>query len=77
MMIIRGPQKPLSKRTDKVHKINPVARELKDPKFRIQVIPDKKKNVNTRKEKNGGKDFYANHFVPICGDILRGQKPAS
>jgi hypothetical protein len=77
MMIIRGPKKPLSKRTDKVYKINPVARELKDPKFRKQVIPNKKKNVNTRKEKNGRKDFYADHFVPINGNILRGQKPTS
>ena len=76
-MINEGPKKPLSRRTDKVHKINPVARELKDPKFRKQVIPNKKKNVNTRKEKNGRKDFYADHFVPISGDILRGQKPAS
>ena len=76
-MINEGPKKPLSKRTDKVYKINPVARELRDPKFRKQVIPDKKKNVNTRKEKNGRKDFYADHFVPISGDILRGQKPAS
>lgn len=76
-MINEGPKKPLSRRTDKVYKINPVARELRDPKFRKQVIPDKKKNVNTRKEKNGRKDFYADHFVPISGDILRGQKPAS
>ena len=77
MMMTNPPKKPLSRRTDKVHKINPVARELKDPKFRKQVIPNKKKNVNTRKEKNGGKDFYANHFMPISGDILRGQKPTS
>ena len=76
-MINEGPKKPLSRRTDKVYKINPVARELKDPKFRKQVIPNKKKNENTRKEKNGGKDFYANHFMPISGDILRGQKPTS
>ena len=76
-MINEGPKKPLSRRTDKVHKINPVARELRDPKFRKQVIPNKKKNVNTRKEKTGGKDFYADHFMPISGDILRGQKPAS
>ena len=76
-MINEGPKKPLSKRTDKVYKINPVARELKDPKFRSKVIPDKKKNVNTRKEKNGRKDFYADHFMPISGNILRSQKPAS
>ena len=77
MMMTNPPKKPLSRRTDKVYKINPVARELRDPKFRKQVIPNKKKNVNTRKEKNGGKDFYANHFVSISGDILRGQKPTS
>lgn len=71
------PKTSLSRRTDKVYKINPVARELRDPKFRKQVIPNKKKNVNTRKEKNGRKDFYADHFVPISGNILRGQKPAS
>ena len=71
------PKTSLSRRTDKVYKINPVARELRDPKFRKQVIPNKKKNVNTRKEKNGRKDFYANHFVPISGNILRGQKPTS
>ena len=76
-MMTNPPKKPLSKRTDKVYKINPVARELRGPKFRKQVIPNKKKNVNTRKEKNGGKDFYANHFMPISGDILRGQKPTS
>tara|TARA_R110001583_G_scaffold105196_1_gene252616 strand:- start:877 stop:1050 length:174 start_codon:yes stop_codon:yes gene_type:complete len=51
------PKTSLSRRPDKVYKINPVARELKDPKFRKQVIPDKKKNVNTRKDKYGGKDL--------------------
>ena len=76
-MMTNPPKKPLSRRTDKVYKINPVARELRDPKFRKQVIPNKKKNVNTRKEKNGGKDFYADHFMPISGNILRSQKPAS
>ena len=54
-MINEGPKKPLSKRTDKVYKINPVARELKDPKFRKQVIPNKKKNVNTRQREERGK----------------------
>ena len=70
-MINEGPKKPLSRRTDKVHKINPVARELRDPKF------SKKKNVNTRKEKNGGKDFYANHTMSSGCGVLRGEKPAS
>ena len=70
-MMTEGPKKPLSRRTDKVHKINPVARELKDPKFR------KQKNVNTRKEKNGGKDFYANHTMSSGCGVLRGEKPAS
>tara|TARA_R110001592_G_scaffold1319_1_gene7803 strand:+ start:1580 stop:1753 length:174 start_codon:yes stop_codon:yes gene_type:complete len=51
------PKTSLSRCPDKVYKINPVARELKDPKFRKQVIPDKKKNVNTRKDKYGGKDL--------------------
>jgi len=76
-MMTNPPKKPLSRRTDKVHKINPVARELRDPKFRKQVIPNKKKNVNTRKEKNGGKDFYANHTMSSGCGVLRGEKPAS
>ena len=70
-MMTEGPKKPLSRRTDKVYKINPVARELKDPEFR------KQKNVNTRKEKNGGKDFYANHTMSSGCGVLRGEKPAS
>ena len=57
MIMSNPPKKTLNRRTDRVYRINPVAMELKDPKFRKQVIPDKKKDVNTRRNKNRGKDF--------------------
>ena len=33
---------------------NPMARDLRQPKYKQQVIPDKKKPVSKRKEKHKG-----------------------
>ncbi len=39
------------------NKQNPMAKEVRQPKYRQQVIPDKKKPKPVRKEKHkGGKD---------------------
>ena len=37
-------------------KPNPMAKDLRQPKYKQQVIPDKKKPVPKRKEKHKGKD---------------------
>ena len=37
-------------------KPNPMANDLRQPKYKQQVIPDKKKPVPKRKEKHKGKD---------------------
>ena len=35
---------------------NPMAKDLRQPKYKQRVIPDKKKPVPKRKEKHKGKD---------------------
>jgi len=35
---------------------NPMAKDLRQPKYKQQVIPDKKKPVSKRKEKHKGKN---------------------
>jgi hypothetical protein len=39
-----------------MRKSNPMAKDLRQPKYKQQVIPDKKKPVLKRKEKHKGKD---------------------
>ena len=36
-------------------KPNPMARDLRQPKYRLRIIPNKKKPVPVRKEKHKGK----------------------
>jgi hypothetical protein len=35
---------------------NPMARDLRQPKYKLRVVPDKKKPKPIRKEKHKGKD---------------------
>ena len=38
-----------------IKKVNPMAKDLRQPKYKPMVIPDKKKPVPTRKVKHKGK----------------------
>ena len=40
-----------------VSKRNPMAKDLRQPKYKPQVIPDKKKPVLTRKQKHKGAKY--------------------
>jgi hypothetical protein len=42
------------KQKEPINKQNPMARDLRQPKYRQQIIPDKKKPKPKRKEKHKG-----------------------